>query len=195
MMDYDELSKKIEVFVKEHVKKSRFEHSVRVAETCVRLCRKLALDVKKGWFIGIAHDMCKDFPRDELQKLAEKDDMPIFDMEREKPSLFHGRAAAVYLKEEYGVTEQDVLEAIAVHVSGAVGMGDYAKILYIADKTEPGRDHLTAEYRAELMKLSLDGMMYKVINDNYEYIKSQGYCVYPGTEKLIQTLKEGNAGL
>ncbi len=189
MTDFDELAPKVEVFVKEHVKKSRYEHSVRVAETCVRLCRKFDFDVKKGWFMGIAHDMCKDFPRNELQKLAERDGMPIYDMEREKPSLFHGRAAAVYLKEEYGVTEQDVLEAIAVHVSGAPGMGDYAKILYIADKTEPGRDHLSAEYRAELMKLSLDGMMYKVITDNFEYIKSQGYSIYPGTEVTISNLK------
>lgn len=190
MTDYDELSEKVEVFVKEHVKKLRYEHSVRVAETCVRLCRKFDLDVKKGWFMGIAHDMCKDFQRDELQKLAERDGMPVYDMEREKPSLFHGRAAAVYLKEEYGVTDSDVLEAIAVHVSGLPGMGDYAKILYIADKTEPGRDHLSAEYRAELMKLSLDGMMYKVISDNFEYIKSQGYCIYPGTEETIRQLKE-----
>lgn len=190
MTDYDELAGKVEAFVKEHVKKSRYEHSVRVAETCVRLCRKFDLDVKKGWFMGIAHDMCKDFQRDELQKLAERDGMPVYDMEREKPSLFHGRAAAVYLKEEYGVTDSDVLEAIAVHVSGLPGMGDYAKILYIADKTEPGRDHLSAEYRAELMKLSLDGMMYKVISDNFEYIKSQGYCIYPGTEETIRQLKE-----
>lgn len=190
MSDYDELASQVESFVKEHVKKSRYEHSVRVAETCVRLCRKFGLDVKKGWFIGIAHDMCKDFPRNELQELAEKDGMPVYDMEREKPSLFHGRAAAVYLKEHYDVDDPSLLEAIAVHVSGAPGMGDYAKILYIADKTEPGRDHLTAEYRAELMKLSLDGMMYRVITDNFEYIKSQGYCIYPGTERIIAFLKE-----
>lgn len=189
MTDYGKLASEIEAFVKENVKKSRYEHSVRVAETCVRLCRKFDMDVEKGWFIGIAHDMCKDFPKDEMQKLAEKDGMPIYDMEREKPSLFHGRAAAVYLEEHYGVTDPELLEAIAVHVSGSPDMGDYAKVLYIADKTEPGRDHLTAEYRAELMKLSLDGMMYKVITDNFEYIKSQGYCIYPGTEKTIAHLK------
>lgn len=188
MTDYASLSKVIDEFVKNHVKKSRYEHSVRVAECAVMLCRKFGLDETKGWFLGIAHDMCKDFDRAELLSLAEKDGMPVYDMEREKPSLFHGRAAAVYLKEVYGVDDRDVLEAIAVHVSGAVGMGDYAKILYIADKTEAGRDHLSEEYRKELYALPLDAMMRKVLTDNYGYIKSQGYSIYPGTEKLIQTL-------
>lgn len=192
MTDYDELSGKIDFFVREHVKKTRYEHSVRVAECAVMLCRIFDLDEKKGWFMGIAHDMCKDFPKDELLKLAEKDGMPIYDMEREKPALFHGRAAAVYLKEHYDVDDPSLLEAIAVHVSGAVGMGDYAKILYIADKTEAGRDHLSAEYREALYKMPLDAMMYKVLTDNYRYIKSQGYCIYPGTEKLIQFLKENS---
>lgn len=192
MTDYEALSGEIEVFVKGHVKKSRYEHSVRVAECAVMLCRKFGLDEKKGWFIGIAHDMCKDFPKDELARLAETDGMPVYDMEREKPALFHGRAAAVYLKEHYAVDDQSLLNAIAVHVSGAIGMGDYAKILYIADKTEAGRDHLSAEYRAALYEMPLDAMMRKVLTDNFEYIKSQGYCIYPGTEKLIQSLRENS---
>lgn len=195
MTDYRLLSDEISVFIKEHVKKSRCEHSIRVAECAVMLCRKFGLDEAKGWFMGIAHDMCKDFDRNELLCLAEKDGMPIYDMEREKPALFHGRAAAVYLKEHYGITDEDILEAIAVHVSGAIGMGDYAKILYIADKTEAGRDHISDGYRKELYDMPLDAMMVKVLEDNYEYIKSQGYSIYPGTEKLIHALKAGIAGL
>lgn len=193
MVDYERLSDSIEAFVKEHVKKSRYEHSLRVAECAVMLCRNFGLDEKKGWFLGIAHDMCKDFPHEDLLRLAEKDGMPIYDMERVKPSLFHGRAAAVYLKEHYGVDDPELLEAIAVHVSGTPGMCDYAKILYIADKTEAGRDHLSAEYRRNLYAMPLDDMMCKVLTDNYEYILSQGFSVYPGTERLIQLLKAGNS--
>ena len=36
------------------------------------------------------------------------------------------------------------------------------------------------------MKLSLDGMLHKVLVENYEYIKRKGYVVYPDTEKMIE---------
>lgn len=193
MTDYKALSEEISIFVKSHVKNSRVAHSIRVAECAVMLCRKFGLDEDKGWFLGMAHDMCKYFEADELLSLAEKDGMPIYDMERDKPVLLHGRAAAVYLKEHYDVDDPDLLEAIAVHVSGAVGMSDYAKVLYVADKTEAGRDHLPAGYREKLYAMPLDAMMLKVLNDNYEYIVSQGFVVYPGTEKLINELKAGSA--
>lgn len=195
MTDYQKLSDEISAFVKSHVKKSRYEHSVRVADCAVMLCKKFNLDETKGLFIGIAHDMCKDFDKAELLRLAEKDGMPIYDMEKEKPALLHGRAAAVYLKEHYDVDDPSLLDAIAVHVSGSPDMGDYAKILYIADKTEDGREHLSAEYRTNLYKMPLNAMMHKVLTDNYAYIKSQGYSIYPGTEQLIQLLEEENSGL
>lgn len=189
MIDYNELTVIIDKFTKEHVKKSRYEHCVRVAQMCVQLCKKFGLDEEKGYFIGIAHDMCKDFPSDKMIELASKDGEPIYEMEREKTSLLHGRAAAVLLKEEYGVDDSQLLEAIANHTSGIDGMCDYTKILYLADKIEPGREHISDVYRQELLKLSLDEMAYKVIYENYLYIKEKGYKIYPSTERMLTELR------
>ncbi len=188
MTDYTELTEVITAFVKEHVKKTRFEHCLRVADVCVQLCDKFGLDCKKGYFIGVAHDMCKDFSTDKMLELAKKDGMPIYEMELQRPALLHGRAAAVMLKEEYGVDDEQLIEAVANHVSACPKMCDYTKILYIADKIEPGRDHVTKEYRKQLMELSLDEMIYKVIFDNYTYVKGRGFTIYPTTEIVISEL-------
>lgn len=184
-MDYVELTEKIKIFAQEHEKKSRYEHSVRVAEMCARLCRRYGLDDDKGYFIGIAHDICKDFSDEDLINLSVKDGKEILDIDKRKPALLHGRAAAVLLQEQFGVNDKEVIEAIVVHTSGEIGMCGLSKCLWLADKIEPGRDWSTDEYRDELMKLSLNEMYYIVFKESYEFLLKKGYEIYPGTKKIL----------
>jgi len=97
MKQYDDLIEGIRVFTKESVKKSRFEHSERVAEMCVVLAKKAGVDEQKAYLAGIGHDMCKDFSDEKLFELAAKDGKAIIDFDRKKPALLHGRAAAVMM--------------------------------------------------------------------------------------------------
>ncbi len=185
MIDYIEKTEEIRVFTQAHVKKSRYEHSVRVAEMCARMCRQYGLDWRKGYLAGIGHDMCKDFSDKELFELAGRDGREIIDYDRKKPALLHGRAAAVLLKEQFKVYDQEILEAVANHTSGIIGMCDLTKCLFLADKIEPGRPQSTDEYRAGLLAMSLNDMLYSVLEENYEYLTKKGYEIYPGTREMI----------
>lgn len=189
-MDYIKLIEEIRQYTEKSVKKSRYEHSVRVAETCATLCRRYGLDENKGYLAGIGHDMCKSCSDEELITLAKKDGNPIIDYDMHKPSLLHGRAAAVRMKEMFGINDNDILEAVANHTSGVLKMCDLTKCLFLADKIEPGRPHSTKEYREKLMKLSLDEMFYTVLLENYEYITNEGYEIYPGTQEMITYYKK-----
>lgn len=189
MIDYVQLTEEVRIFTEQNVKKSRYEHSVRVALMCARLCRRYGLDDKKGYFAGIAHDMCKDFSDEKLISLAEKDGLPIEEVERGKPALLHGRAAAVLLKSKFAVKDADILEAVANHTTGKIGMCDLAKCLFIADKIEEERPQSTQEYRERLFKMSLAEMFYTVLKENYDYILKKGYTVYAATEKMVEYYK------
>ena len=189
MIDYIKVTEEIRKFTQEHVKSSRYEHSVRVAEMCARLCRLYGLDDDKGYLAGIGHDMCKDFSEEELLELSEKDGLPISDYEKQNVFLLHGRAAAVLMKEKFGIQDKDILEAVANHTSGFIGMGDLAKCLFLADKIEPGRPQSTDEYRERLLKMSLPELTYTVLMENYQYIKSKGYVIFPETKKMVDYYK------
>ena len=119
-------------------------------------------------------------------KIAKKDGEPVTEFELKTPSLLHGRAAAVTMKEKFGITDTELLQAVANHVSCCPQICDYGKILFIADKTEPGRPQSTDKYREELFKLSLDKMLLKVLVENYEYVKDKGFEIYPNTKKMIE---------
>ena len=84
MIDYIKKTEEIRAFTEAHVKKSRYEHSVRVAEMCARMCRQYRLDARKGYLAGIGHDMCKDFSDEDLIELASHDGNPIIDFENSR---------------------------------------------------------------------------------------------------------------
>ncbi len=186
MFDWDSVTERIRDFTEAHVKPSRYDHSVRVAEMCAKLCRRYGLDENKGYLAGIGHDMCKDMPKAKMLETAARDGDPITDFEKKTPSIVHGRAAAVIMKEKFDITDPDILEAVANHVSCRLGICDLGKILFLADKIEPGRPQSTKEYRENLMKLPLDQMLASVLQENYEYITNKGFDVYPDTKKMIE---------
>ena len=186
MINYIEKTEEIRAFTQAHVKKSRYEHSVRVAETCARMCRQYGLDSRKVYLAGIGHDMCKDFSDEELIELATHDGKEISAFERKKPALLHGRAAAVMLCEHFKVCDPDILEAVANHTSGMLGMCDLTKCLFLADKIEPGRPQSTDEYRTRLFAMTLDQMLYSVLEENYEYLTNRNIESAPGTREMIE---------
>ena len=189
-MNYDKLIEDIRKYTMAAVNESRYEHSVRTAELCARLCKKEGIDEKRGYLCGIAHDMCKKMDDRLLISFASKDGSPISDIEREKPSLLHGRAAAVKIKQDFGVDDPEITEAIANHTFGGNNLCALAKILYVADKVEPGREHVTEEYIERLMKLSLDEMVYTVLQENLDYLAKKGKKVHPVTLSFMKELEK-----
>lgn len=189
-----ELLEKIRKYALASVKSERYEHSERVAETAMIMCDMFGVDPKKGYLAGIAHDMCKDMSNDLLISLASHDNQPITPAEKEKPSLLHGRAAAVKLETDFGIDDPDIIQAVSRHTLGGASMCPLAKILYIADKIEPGRPQSTKKYRAQLFNLSLNKMCLAVLDENTEYLRLKGKSIAPVTERFRESLKRDIAG-
>ena len=187
--DIDGLIKKIKKYAQKNVSKSRYEHSVRTAEMCSKLCSLYNLDENLGYLEGIAHDMCKNLDSEKMIELSRKDRDPITEIEMERPGLLHGRAAAVMLEEDFDFHDKRIIEAVANHTFGKVSMGDYAKILFVADKVEPGREHITPEYLKELFKLPLNRACEKVLQENIDYLNQKGKKIAPESIRLLDWLK------
>jgi nicotinate-nucleotide adenylyltransferase len=171
------------------VKRKRYEHSVRVTHTARELCKKFNKDEVKASLAGISHDMCKEYSAEKLLALASLDGEAIGSIERDKPSLLHGRAAAIVLQNEYRITDADILEAVKNHTFGKPDMGDIAKIIYIADKIEPGRKHVTEDYLNRLDAFSLDELLYYIVDENISYLEKKGERVSPISYELLSSLK------
>lgn len=184
------LLERVRSFAKEHLTENRYEHSIRVGETARKMCEIYGEDPFKGLLAGIGHDICKEIKGEDMLSLAQKDGKPVTDLERGKLTLLHGRAAAIKLREDFDVTDEDVLEAVANHTFGGENLCALAKIVFVADKIEPGRPQSTDAYRENLFSMPLDKMTLSVVDENIEYLNKKGKAVADVSVRFRDELKK-----
>ena len=171
-------------------KPERFQHSMRVAETAKRMCEIYGQDPDKGYFAGMAHDMCKDLDDATLVSLAGHDGMEITGVEKKKPALLHGRAAAVKLERDFGVSDREILQAVAMHTLGGPEICPLAKIVFAADKIEPGRPQSSEEYLDRLFSMGLDELVLCVVEENMDYLRKRGKEIAPSSFRFKESLEK-----
>jgi nicotinate-nucleotide adenylyltransferase len=176
----------VERAVQSMVSTSRFLHSRHTALLTFDLCIRFGLDPMGGYLAGIVHDMGKSLPEAELLILAERDGEAISKLEQKKPSLLHGRAAAVLLRERFGIHNESILEAVRVHTTGVEGMCPLAKALFIADKTEVSRAERTGGFPES--PAGLDRLFTEVLDDAVAYLRSQKLDLSEGTLRLLKAM-------
>jgi nicotinate-nucleotide adenylyltransferase len=170
----------------------RFIHSRNTALMAWDLARSYGLDPARAYLAGIGHDICKSFSLGELKKTALRDGKGLSRLEKKNPSLLHGRAGAVYLKERYQVTDSGILEAVALHTIGAEDMGPLAKLIYIADKLEWSREN-AGEPRSILDRVPLPGLdefFASVLNDSVAFLDSREIAVSVSTRRLLALMNK-----
>ena len=180
---------KVDSYLKSHLSPMRYEHSVSTAATCSALAASFGYDRKHAFFTGLVHDIAREYSKEELVKWASKDGRPVRELDLESPVLLHGRAGAMVLKEEFGIQDQDLLDALSAHTTGTAGMKTLAKILFVADYIEPKRKHITPEFISSLEGLDLDGKVYAVLMGTLNHLAAKGKSVAPEALELKQELE------
>jgi nicotinate-nucleotide adenylyltransferase len=185
---------RVEEAAREFLPPERFLHSRNTALLAGDLCRRFGLDPERGYLAGVAHDLGKPLSGSELLRLAKKDGRPISRLEKKKPSLLHGRAAAVLLTERFGVHNSDVLEAVALHTEGGEGMGPLAKAVYIADKMEVSREKADPALRALCYTGgSLDQVFFAVLDNTVSWLRSKQIDLSAETFRLLEKMRDKNS--
>jgi nicotinate-nucleotide adenylyltransferase len=179
----------IENAVRAMISPARFLHSRNTALLAHDLCGRFGLDGAAGYLAGIAHDMCKSFPEGELFGLIKKDGKPVSKLEKKKPSLLHARAAAVLLRERFGIHNKDILEAIRFHTMADAEMGPLAKVVFIADKIEVSREHISPGLRNSRSFPSLDALFAAVLDETVAFLRARKYTLSKGTLRLLEVIK------
>lgn len=122
--------------VKKNLKESRYNHSLSVANLCVKLAKIHSVDTNKAYIAGLLHDCTKSFAEEFHDNYLKYYDPDKLDM----PSgIKHSYSAKYYLKEMLNYHDKDVLNAIYNHTI-CNSRDKLSIILYIADKREPLRN-------------------------------------------------------
>ncbi len=178
-------------YVKAHLSLPRFLHSVRTADCAVNLCKRFGLPEEEGYVAGIAHDMAREIPDEQVLKLAQEDALTLLDEEYARPVLLHGRAAAVLMQSMWNVERETVLDAVRWHTQGHPEMGELGKVIYIADYIEPGRTHIDEDFRIRILHMNtLDEMVTAILEAQFSHLKEKGREISAYALQLYSVLQE-----
>jgi predicted HD superfamily hydrolase involved in NAD metabolism len=117
-----------------------FAHAERAAELAARLAMRHGVDPERAQLAGLLHDIADRYSERELLSLAERYGVPVNLTEARVPKLLHGKVGAEILRRDWGITDEELLDAVRDHITGGVYMSDLAKVTFVADKLEPARD-------------------------------------------------------
>ncbi|MEM6521690.1 MAG: bis(5'-nucleosyl)-tetraphosphatase (symmetrical) YqeK [Cyanobacteria bacterium P01_C01_bin.70] len=126
-------------WLKTAVPEKRLQHILRVEEMAIALAQHHHLSVAQAQQGGLMHDLAKCFPAAKLLAMAAAEGWELHPVERQMPHLLHAPVGAVVARDQFGVTDEVVLRAIANHTLGSPDMDAIAAVVYLADALEPGR--------------------------------------------------------
>jgi len=179
--------------IKKRMHPERYEHTLGVMYTAASLAMRYDEDIEKAMLAGLLHDCAKTekYPPAELLALCRKYAIPVSESEEINPGLLHAKAGAFLAAKKYGVTDPEILDAIACHTTGKPAMSQLDKIIYIADFIEPGRNEADNLPRVRrLAFVNLDKCLLGILEDSLDYLKKKGNIIDPITAKTYKYYKK-----
>ena len=161
--------------MKENLKESRYIHSFGVEKMATELAKIYGADIEKAAFAGKYHDIAKSFDEDKMNEYILK--YGIDKKYLNNTPLAHSKVAAEILKNEFGVNDEDVLNAVRSHTTGRVDMSLLEEIVYVSDAIEENRNYPELKSLQELARKDLDKACLFIMNFAVEMIIEKGRIV------------------
>ena len=169
--------------LREWLKEKRYLHSLGVEETAVKLARRYGLDEEQAAVAALLHDWGRGLENDLLLKKAKEFDIVVEGIEEKAPHLLHGPVGAKLVELELGINDPAILQAIALHTTGAGKMSLLDKVIYLADYVEPGRMFSGVEQIRKVAFLDLErALLMAAENSLYHLLRKKALIHYKTVE-------------
>ena len=170
--------------VKNYLTSSRWAHTVRVAIMAAENCSRFGIDERTAITAAALHDCAKYLPLNspKLNSFTCPENVP--------DPVMHQYTGAYVAEHVFGITDENILNAIRYHTSGRENMSDLEKLIFLSDLLEEGRNFPQIEKLRESFSHSLNEGMKSALGHQLEYLKSTGEPIYTLTQKAYDYIKE-----
>ena len=175
--------------IRKHLKKKlnpmRYEHTLGVSYTCMALAMRYSANLDQAEMAGLLHDCAKRYDDATIICKCQEHGIELTEGELRAPAVIHAKLGAWMAEHKYGITDPEVLSAIACHTTGKPAMSLLDKILYVADYIEPRRDK--APNLPKLRRLAFEDLDEALLSDSGtapgNYLKETGTAEDDTTEQ------------
>jgi predicted HD superfamily hydrolase involved in NAD metabolism len=179
---YETLRKRAIEWLERHVPTARIQHILRVERLSLELARHHRLDTEKAAIAGLLHDLAKYFKPPHLLEIARSQGWELDPVLQANPHLIHADASAVVARDEFGIEDEEILQAIANHTLGNPNMSPLSCVVFLADTLEPGRGN-TPELNA--LREACDRDLYEAVwrtgDYSIQYLLERRRLIHPRT--------------
>lgn len=163
-------------------------HTLGVRDTALTLAERYGADPVKAEIAALAHDLFRGLRGEELNRTVRE--LGLDDKYLDNPNLAHGKIAAIMLRRDYGVQDEDILNAVSYHTTGRRNMSTLEKIIFLADAIEPGRTYPGVEAIREAAGKGLDEGCLASMLGTIRHVTDQGAYLDEDTIEAAEFLKE-----
>lgn len=167
----------------------RYNHSLGVMNTSIKLARYYNANEKKAALAGLLHDCAKFDAQKDLLKMADEFGIILDNVMRNNVELIHGPLGAEIAKREYNILDKEVLDAISYHTTGKENMSLLEKIIFIADYIEPSRKFKGVEKIRELAFQNLNLSLIIAMDNTIKFLVDGGKLIHLDTVRARNHLK------
>lgn len=164
--------------IRPRMKEKRYLHTIGVADTAMKVAVQVGVDPQKAELAGLLHDVCKyanlEWMADQIR--SHQLDPRLLEHHHE---LWHGPVGSLVAKYEFGVEDEDILNAIMYHTTGRQGMSTLEKIIYVADMIEPSREFPEVDKLRDLAFEDLEVGMKYGIRHSIQFLVKKKQVVFP----------------
>lgn len=166
----------------------RLVHSKNTALVALSLnpnfCPKI--DEDKVLLAGLLHDVGKMYDKTELpnniQNVIPKDSIGT--------PVQHQFVSAEIVKNDFHISDEDVLNAIRFHTTGRENMSQFEKLIYVSDLISYERNFQGVESLRKAVYNDFEKGFITCLTYSRDYVVETGREVYPLTDKAINFYKE-----
>ena len=186
--------KKIKKYLKKHLTKERYHHTVGVAYTAMSMAMKYNPQpdnnelMIKAEIAGLLHDCAKCMDNDKKIRICNKNQISYSKIEAENPYLLHGKVGAYIARKEFDILDEDILNAITWHTTGRPAMSLLEKIIFVADYIEPSRRPIPElNLIRQLAFTDIDQAVIKILENTLKYLNEKGNPIDDMTQKTYDS--------
>ncbi|HCV26952.1 MAG TPA: hypothetical protein QGI07_00250 [Dehalococcoidia bacterium] len=137
------------------------------------------------------HDLYRAASDEEMLAIADRRGIVPGALEIEQPLLLHGPLAAIWMADEGGVADKEVLDAVQHHTTFAPGLGALAATVFLADKIDPNKIQ-RRPWLSEVEQLARDGKWKAAVRSYIQTLdadlKRQGVTPHPLAQEAFDFL-------
>lgn len=158
----------------------RYIHTMGVVKTALKMAEMYHADRYKVQAAALLHDCAKDYPSDMKRRFCKEFHVNVDEIMLNCIDLTHAFLGAEVARREYGVDDEEILDAIRYHTTGRKNMGIIEKIVFIADYIEPNRKAFdTLEEARKLAFENIDTAMAFILKSTIDYVNERNRPLHP----------------